>query len=91
MEITLLIIGAAIAAVGLYLIVASFNDARDARSRAEDARGKVVNPQRAVSVDVGKVLEEINTLLDKVAQRYRIGLILVLIGAALMIVAFAVK
>jgi hypothetical protein len=82
----LLIAGVVIAAVGLYFLIVSFSDARAARSRAQAGK----STDRAV-VDIGKILEEINTLLDKVDKRYRLGLTLVLLGAAMMIVAFVVK
>jgi putative Mn2+ efflux pump MntP len=85
----LLIAGAVIAAVGLYFLVVSFNDAREANRKAAEA--KAAGAERAVGVDIGKILEEVNKLLDKVDKRYRLGLALVLLGAAMMIVAFVVK
>jgi len=91
MAIALLIVGAAIAAVGLYMTVVSFNDARTAARRAQEAHGQVARQERGVSIDVGEVLKQINELLGKVEQRYRVGLVLLILGAVLMIVAFAVK
>jgi hypothetical protein len=89
--IILVSVGAVIALVGLWMLYVAFSDARKARARAGSAQFQRDAFEKGVTVDVGKILEEINRTLDKVHERYRVGLILVLVGSTLMIVAFVVK
>ncbi len=91
MAVALLVIGAVIAAVGLSMLVVSFNDARRAPKRGREVYEGDLSATKSTDIDVGKIIEEINKLLDKIEQRYRLGLVLVLIGAALMVAAFVLK